>query len=132
MGMFWKHIIKKGNGICLNPHFIILQLFSYIKFWTYEPHYEKTGFFICVNKDADQLRGNREADQHLCFHYTDSTIPLLPKSEISILWLSSLAVQPGLCRTRSEIPKTGFLTTRLIYARANSVDPDQTAPRGAG
>ena len=42
-------------------------------------------FCICENKDADQLRGNREADQRLCFHYTDSTIPLLPKSEISSL-----------------------------------------------
>ena len=37
------------------------------------------------NKDADQLRGDREADQRLCFRYTDSTIPLLPKSEISNL-----------------------------------------------
>ena len=38
---------------------------------------------ICIgeNKDADQLRGNREADQRLCFRYSDSTIPLLPKSE---------------------------------------------------
>ena len=34
---------------------------------------------ICMgkNKAADQLRGNREADQRLCFCYTDSTIPLL-------------------------------------------------------
>ena len=38
---------------------------------------------ICENKDADQLRGNREADQRLSFRYTDSTLPLLPKSEIS-------------------------------------------------
>ena len=45
----------------------------------------KRAFCICENKDADQLRGNREADQRLCFHYTDSTIPLLPKSEISSL-----------------------------------------------
>ena len=43
----------------------------------------KPDFCICENKDADQLRGNREADQRLCFRYTDSTIPLLPKSEIS-------------------------------------------------
>ena len=42
----------------------------------------KTDFCICENKDADQLRGNREADQRLCFRYTDSTIPLLCKSEI--------------------------------------------------
>ena len=40
---------------------------------------------ICLgeNKDADQLRGNREADQRLCFRYSDSKIPLLLKSEIS-------------------------------------------------
>ena len=37
------------------------------------------------NKGADQLRGNREADQHLCFRYTDSTIPLLLKHKISSL-----------------------------------------------
>ena len=51
---------------------------------------------------ADQFRGNREADQRLCFRYIDSTIPLLSKSEISNLEPSSVAVQPGLCRTRSE------------------------------
>ena len=45
----------------------------------------KPDFCICENKDADQLRGNREADQRLCFRYTDSTIPLLPKPEISSL-----------------------------------------------
>ena len=45
----------------------------------------KPAFCICENKDAYQLRGNREADQRLCFRYTDSTIPLLPKSEISSL-----------------------------------------------
>ena len=38
---------------------------------------------ICENKDADQLRGNHEADQRLCFHYSDRTVPLLLKSEIS-------------------------------------------------
>ena len=75
----------------------------------------KPDFCICENKDADQLRGNREADQRLCFRYTDSTTPLLPKSEISSLQPSSVAVQPGLCGTWSETPKTGFLTTRLIY-----------------
>ena len=75
----------------------------------------KPDFCICKNKDADQLRGNREADQRLCFRYTDSTIPLLSKSEISSLLPSSVAVQPGLCRTWSETPKTGFLTSRLNY-----------------
>ena len=53
----------------------------------------KPNFCIYENKDADQLRGNRqdqlrgnsEADQCLCFHYADSTIPLLSESEISSL-----------------------------------------------
>ena len=45
----------------------------------------KPTFCICENKDADQLRGNREADQRLCFRYTYSSIPLLPKSEFSSL-----------------------------------------------
>ena len=40
----------------------------------------KSTFCICENKDADQLRGNREADQRLCFRYTDSIVPLLSKS----------------------------------------------------
>ena len=60
---------------------------------------------ICIgeNKDADQLHGNREADQRLCFRYSDSTIPLLLKSEISFLKkLFSVLVQAGLCQTCSE------------------------------
>ena len=55
---------------------VCLKRFSY-----YEAHMSlamrKPDFCICENKDADQLRGNREADQGLCFRYTDSTIPLL-------------------------------------------------------
>ena len=46
---------------------------------------------ICKNKGADQFRSNCEAkaDQHLCFSYTDNTISLLLKSEISSLCLYS-------------------------------------------
>ena len=58
---------------------------------------------ICENKDADQLRGNREADQRLCFlcfRYIDNTIPLLSKSEFQasshLLYLySPVCVGPG-------------------------------------
>ena len=48
-----------------------------IKYKTYEPRREKTGFL--------HIFGNREADQRLCFRFIDSTIPLLSKSEISSL-----------------------------------------------
>ena len=54
---------------------------------------------ICENKNADQLRGYREADQRLCFRFTDSTLSLLFKSEISSFQSASVAVQPSLCRT---------------------------------
>ena len=68
---------------------------------------------ICENKDADQLRGTREADQRLCFRYWDSTIPLLLKYEISSFELFSVLVQASLCRTCSE-------TTLLVFPRDGS------------
>ena len=80
----------------------------------------KPDFCTCENKDADQLRGNREADQRLCFRYT--VVHLYNPSSIKIqnfkplaifLSLPVTAVQPDLCGTWSETPKTGFLTTRL-------------------
>ena len=43
----------------------------------------KPAICICENKGADQLRGNRETDQRLCFRYSDSTIPPLLISKIS-------------------------------------------------
>ena len=57
----------------------------------------KPDFCICKNKGADQLCGNRTTDQHLCFRYIDSTIPLLPKYEIASRSPSSVTAQPGLC-----------------------------------
>ena len=72
---------------------------------------------ICIgeNKGADQLRSNCEADQRLCFRYSDSTIPLLLKSEISSFLLFSVTVQAGLRRTCSE-------TTLLDFRRGGSND----------
>ena len=65
----------KGRFSCLESQFIpFLHLCRVVR---------KPAFCICKNKDADQLRGNREADQRLCFCYIDSMIPLLSKSEIS-------------------------------------------------
>ena len=67
---------------------------------------------ICIgeNKGADQLRSNCEADQRLCFRYTDSTVPLLLKSEISSFYLFPVLVQVGLCQTCSG-------TTLLVFPR---------------
>ena len=82
-------------------------------------------FCICENKDADQLRGSREADQRLCFavaamlisafvfatRIVHSLFFLNTKFQAFsyLLWLTSLVcVGPG------QTPKTGFLRTRLI------------------
>ena len=71
---------------------------------------------ICMgeNKDADQLRGNREADQRLCFRYTDRTFPppLIPK--LSRFYVSSVTVQAGLCWTWLKTQIVGFFMHRLI------------------
>ena len=69
---------------------------------------------ICENKDADQLRGTREADQRLCFRYLDSTISLLLKSEIKLLALFCDCT----ARFVSDLVRiqiVGFLTHRLIF-----------------
>ena len=53
----------------------------------------KPVFGINKNKDKDQLRGNSKVDQRICLRYTDSTIPLLSKSDISSLLPFFVAVQ---------------------------------------
>ena len=68
-GVSYKH--------CLLSFFFIVSKLSLVM--------RKPAFCVCENKDADQLGGNREADQRLCFRYTDSTIPQLPKYEITSL-----------------------------------------------
>ena len=73
----------------------------------------KPDFCLGENKGADQLRGNREADQRLCFRYSDSTFPPLLIPKFSRFWVSSVTVQAGLCRTWSE-PKL------LVFSRTGS------------
>ena len=69
---------------------LIYCFYIYLKMYVYYCLYlsrvmRQQTFCICENKDADQLRGNREADQRLCFRYLDSTIPLFlnPKFQAS-------------------------------------------------
>ena len=82
--LFYAFVLDKGKnpetmGVCMISKVIDAESTHMSRVM------RKPTFCICENKDADQLRGNREADQRLCFRYTDSTIPLLPKSEISSL-----------------------------------------------
>ena len=70
----------------------------------------KPAFCICENKDADQLRGDREADQRLCFRYTDSAIPLLLKSEIPSIFCG--------CKARFVSDLVGNREDRFSYNEA--------------
>ena len=72
---------------------------------------------ICIgeNKDADQLRGNREADQRLCFRYSDSTIPLLLKSKNFKLLALFCACTGRFVSDLFRNHMVGFSTRRLIY-----------------
>ena len=69
----------KGPKVKYNLHY------RWVTNWQMSLVMRKPDFRICENKDADQLRGNREADQLLCFRYTHSIIPPLSVSEISSL-----------------------------------------------
>ena len=76
----------------------------------------KPAFCICENKDPDQLRGYRKADQHLCFRQTDSVIPLLsnPKFQAPshLVWLYSLVcVGPGRIPRRPVFSQQGTYVT---------------------
>ena len=82
----------------------------------------KPAFCICENKDADQLRGNREADQRLCFRYIDSTIPLLPYPKFQasnhLLWLySPVCVGPGQKPRRPVFSERGSYVPVCVFKK---------------
>ena len=56
-----------------------------------EPRHKKTGFLPMrkQRRRSASHRSNCEADQRLCFRYTDSTLSLLIKSEISSFYAAS-------------------------------------------
>ena len=76
----WKNMCMYINIIVFKDHFLQNPLVNQSNL---SRIVRKPDYCLCENKGADQLRSNCEADQRLCFRYTDSTIPLLLKSEIS-------------------------------------------------
>ena len=64
-----------------------------------EPHREKTRFLPMQKQRRKSAVSNCTADQRLCFRYTDSTIPLPLKTEISSFYPASVNVQVGLYQT---------------------------------
>ena len=73
----------------------------------------KPVFDYANNKDADQPAHPRSLISTFVIRCLDSIIPLVSISEISSLWLASVAEQAGLSLTWSETLKTGFLMMRL-------------------
>ena len=76
MSMDYAYFLKPPNEVVLNDNHKQF-LSKHIKLPIYPVNdnvailmsriVRKPAFCICINKDADQLRGNREADLRLCF-----------------------------------------------------------------
>ena len=84
----------------------------------YWPHHEKTCCLLMQKQRYRSAAWLPSSWSAPLFCYKDSTIPLLPISEIASL-LPSVVVQPGLCRTWSETRKTGFLSMQIIFSRTD-------------
>ena len=56
-----------GDGYTLPTILEIVSKYMYLSCLMRKPT-----ICICENKDADQLRGNREADQRICFRYSST------------------------------------------------------------
>ena len=77
----------------------------------YEPRHEKT--CLC-NMRITKAQVSLHIISAFVVRCLDSIIPLVSISEISSLYLASVAAQAGLYLTWSQTPKTGFLVARLI------------------
>ena len=60
------------------------------------------------NKGADQTAHPRSLISAFVVRCLDSIISVVPMSEMSSLYLTSVAAQAGLSLTWSKTPKTGF------------------------
>ena len=73
----------------------------------------KPDFCQCKNKGPDQLCSDCTADQCLCFRYTDSMVPLLPKIRNFKLLAIFCTCTAWFVSSWLECEIVGFLTQRL-------------------
>ena len=71
----------------------------------------KSVYAIC---EQQRRRSAAQSDHTFVVRCLDSTIPLVSTSEISSLYIASVAAQAGLGLTWPQTPKTDFLMTMLI------------------
>ena len=81
----------------------------------------KPDFCLCENKGADQLRSNCEAVKRLCFHYSDSTVPLFLNTNFQAsglcLWLyRPVCVGPGWKPKLLVFSRTGSDIMKMLHA----------------
>ena len=110
---------------------------GFIMFWLnymWASSWENLFMLYANNKGADQPAHPRSLISAVVVCCLDSIIPLVSISEMSSLYLASVAVQVGLCLTWWQTPKTGFLVRRLMYFvdQANLVLIAYASSEGSG
>ena len=81
--------------------------------YSWAESWENLFMLYANNKGADQTAHPRSLISAFVVHCLDSMIPLVSISEISSLYLASVAAQACLCLSWSQTPKTGVLITWL-------------------
>ena len=69
------YVLSRNEKKNYNISSTIMHVLSAVKLSIWAASRENQPIRICENKDVDKLRGDRGADQRLCFRYLDSTIP---------------------------------------------------------
>ena len=77
----------------------------------------KPVYAICEQQRHKTACAYAQSGQRLCFRCLDSIIPLVSLSEISSLYLASVAAQAGLSLPWSQSMKTDFLVTKFILPK---------------
>ena len=72
----------------------------------------KSSFCICEKKDADQLQGDRAADQHLCFH---SSKDRLSHYAAHVILNSLIFMRPIFILTKSEYLQSSSMMVYCIH-----------------
>ena len=105
---------------CFNGNFLLLRVAVALILYYLSHVMRKPVYALCEQQRRRSACASAQSDQHLCFRCLDSIIPLVSISEISSLYLASVAAQAGLSLPWSQAPKTGFLVMRHIFQHVST------------